>query len=339
MSTIYKIAGKTGFSASTVARALSGRGYCGKKTKEIILRTARTMNYVPVQAAKTLKNKITNKIMFCIPDILNPYYFRMIGAVNDVLEQQGYYTILAYSEHNIEKEIKIIEALESRFVDGLIIGSFDFNERLVETIRKCHLPVVLTNLYKSQNDRENFDCVYVDHTKAVFIATTHLLQQGHRNICLMDGSIREQTGYERLQGYRRALKEYQVPYRKDLVVQSDFTREGGYRDFTAFMEGRAPGELITAVVACNDLMGIGCLHYCRENSLRAPEDISIVTLDNSDYSLCTYPQLSSIDMMQYRIGENAARLLLERIQEKRDYKKIVRLEPELVIRKSVLPAG
>jgi DNA-binding LacI/PurR family transcriptional regulator len=274
--------------------------------------------------------------MFCIPDILNPYYFRMIGAVNDVLEQQGYYTILAYSEHNMKKEIKIVKALESRFVDGLIMGSFDFNERLIETIRECHLPVVLTNLFKSQDDRENFDCVYVDHTKAVFIATTHLLHQGHRNICLMDGSIREQTGYERLQGYRRALEEYGLPHREDMVVQSDFTREGGCRDFTAFMDGKAP---ITAVVACNDLMGVGCLNYCRENNLRVPEDISIVTLDNTDYSLCTYPQLTSVDMMQYRIGENSARLLLERIQDKRDTKKVVRLEPNLIIRKSVLPAG
>lgn len=335
MSTIYDIASKTGFSASTVARALSGNGYCGKTTKEAVLRAARDMNYTPVQAAKTLKSKITSKVMFCIPDILNPYYFRMIGGVNEILEQHGYYTILAYSEHNPEKEIQLVKALEARFVDGLIMGSFDFSEFLIETIRKSRLPVVLTNLYGSKDDHDNFDCVYVDHTKAVYIAALCLLEKGHRDICLVIGSIREQTGAERLLGYRRALKEYGLAYREELVVQSDFTLDGGRRDFSAFMEKKIP---VTALVACNDLMGVACLNYCGEHGLRVPEDVSIITLDNTDYCLCTSPKLTSVDMRQYTLGRNAAGLLLERIQQKRDMKKIIRLEPELIQRDSVLAA-
>ena len=72
MATIYDIASKTGYSASTVARALSGKGYCSPRAKAVILRAAEDMAYVPHQAAKTLKNNITNKIMMCIPDIMNP---------------------------------------------------------------------------------------------------------------------------------------------------------------------------------------------------------------------------------------------------------------------------
>jgi LacI family transcriptional regulator len=296
MSTIYNIAEKTGFSASTVARALSGRGYCGKDTRQIIACAARELNYVPVQAAKTLKSKITSKIMFCIPDILNPYYFRMISAVNEVMEQYGYYTILAYSEHDADKEVEIVRALRSRFVDGLIMGSFDFNPRLIETIHECGLPVVITNLYASADTHYNsFDCVYVDHTKAVSIATSYLLERGHRNVCFLGGSLGEQTSRERLMGYTQALSGVRIAYRDSLVVQSDFTYAGGYRDFAAFME---QGEPVSAVMACNDLMGVGCLNYCREHHLRVPEDISIVTLDNTDYCLCAYPRLTSIEMMQ-----------------------------------------
>ncbi len=75
MATIYDIADKTGFSASTVARALSGSGYCSAGAKAAILEAAAELGYVPHQAAKTLKNNITQKIMMCIPDIMNPYYF------------------------------------------------------------------------------------------------------------------------------------------------------------------------------------------------------------------------------------------------------------------------
>lgn len=129
MSTIYDIAKKTGLSPSTVARALSGNGYCSKKSKEIVVKAAKEMNYVPVQAAKILKSKITKKVMFCIPDIFNPFYFSMIRGVNQVLEKHDYHTILVYTEHNRNRELRMIEALKERFVDGMIMVSFDFNEK------------------------------------------------------------------------------------------------------------------------------------------------------------------------------------------------------------------
>ncbi|MDE6837462.1 MAG: LacI family DNA-binding transcriptional regulator, partial [Acutalibacter sp.] len=86
MSTIYDIAQETGFSPSTVARALSGKGYCSEKAREIIRQAAQRLDYAPVQAAKALKNKLTKKVMFCIPDMYNPYYFSMIEGANRVLE-------------------------------------------------------------------------------------------------------------------------------------------------------------------------------------------------------------------------------------------------------------
>ena len=86
MSNIYEIAKITHLSPSTVARALSGRGYCSQEARELVLKTAKEVNYVPSQAAKTLRSNITNKILLCIPDIYNPFYFRMIKGVNDVCE-------------------------------------------------------------------------------------------------------------------------------------------------------------------------------------------------------------------------------------------------------------
>lgn len=330
-SSIYAIAEKTGFSASTVARALRGTGYVSERTRGIILDAATELNYAPNQAAKTLKNNITRKIMFCIPDILNPYYFKMIRGVFDITEQNGYYTVLAYSQHDTEREIQIIKALKTGFVDGLILGSFDFNHRLIEEIRDSGYPTVLTNLVRTDSGDDQFDCVYVDHTKAVRLATEHLLRRGHRNICLLGGSLSEQTGAERRLGYASAMSDFGLERRDELIIQSNFTREGGYRDFSRFTDLKIH---FTAIVACNDLMGVAAMYRCRELGLSVPGDVAIATLDDTDYCLCTDPNLTSIDMKQYEIGSHSADLLLKNIRGQRKTKNIVRLEPELVIRES-----
>jgi len=328
---MYEIADITGFSPSTVARALRGKGYVKKETRDAVLRVAAELDYAPNLAAKTLKNNITQKIMFCIPDILNPFYFQMIQGVTDVLEKNNYYTILAYSQHDTNREVKIIEALGTRFADGLILGSFDFNSRLMNEIEKCRFPMVLTNLVESQTRDCNYDCVYVDHIRAVYLATEHVIKRGHRNICLLGGSFKEQTGAERASGYRQALADSGIEYREELVIQSDFSREGSYRDFSGFMK---TGKGITAVVACSDLMGVSVINYCRDNGLNTPDDMAVVTLDDTEYSQCMYPRLTSVRMMQYKIGENSAKLLINHIRGERKEKQIIRLEPELIVRES-----
>ena len=334
MSTIYDIGRETGLSPSTVARALSGKGYCSEEAKIKVQKAAKKLNYIPVQAAKSLKSKITKKVMFCIPDIYNPYYFDMIREVNRVLEQNGYYMILVHTGHDAKKELEIVDTLKERFVDGMIILSFHFDDKLMDRIRNSGLPVVLTNRCDSYADEENFDCAYVDYMKAAYIATEYILKKGHKKVGLLVGDIREQMGYERLEGYQRALQDYKIPYDEKLVIYSDFTKTGGYASFSEYLKRDGLG--MTGLLACNDLMGIGCIQACRETKIVLPEQLSIVTLDNTDYCSCTYPELTSVDMRQTQVGQNAAELLMERIRQGRRYTKMISLMPRLVERNSVL---
>ncbi len=334
MSTIYDISDKVGLSPSTVARALSGKGYVSESAKEAIFQAAKELQYVPVQAAKSLKSKITKKVMLCIPDILNPYYFSMINGVNSVLEENQYYTILVYSNHCPEKELEIVRSLRERFVDGLIMVSFNFSQQLLQALEDAAIPTVLTNNLNTFQFDQKFDCVYVDHTKATYIATNHCLRNGHRKIAFLCGKIAEQTGRERLQGYRMALEDNHIPFDEELVIESDYSLAGGQHAFSDYLDS-GHSRSFTAVVSCNDLMGVGCINACVEHGLKPREDFSIVTLDNTDYCICTNPQLSSVDMMQDQIGRNAAQFVLEQIRGERDYKKTVILTPRLVTRDSV----
>ena len=148
MSNIYEIAKITHLSPSTVARALSGQGLLQPGGAGLVLKTAKEVNYVPSQAAKTLRSNITNKILLCIPDIYNPFYFRMIKGVNDVCERFNYRTILLPTNHSFDKETQTVDSMREKFADGLIMVSFNFNEALIERIKHCAVPVVITNFMR-----------------------------------------------------------------------------------------------------------------------------------------------------------------------------------------------
>lgn len=332
MATIYDIAKETGFSASTVARALNGKGYCSATAKEIILRAAEELNYVPFQAAKTLKNNITKKVMMCIPDIQNPYYFAMIHGATQVLEKSGYNILLSYTMHSPGKELEVLDSLRGHFVDGVIFGSFNYTPKLARALQDTGLPAVITSYYRSPDNLQAYDCVYVNQPEAGWTATSYCLRYGHSRIAFVGGSPKEQNTKERYKGYCKALEEAGILPERELAVYADFTREGAYRAVTEFFR---KGGSCTAMVACNDLMGIGCMKACEDAGYRVPDDISIVAMDNTEYCLCTTPPLTSVDMLQGQVGEEAARFVLDRIVNKRAYQKNMAFSPVLVERGSV----
>ena len=331
MSNIYVIAEKTGLSPSTVARALSGRGYCSQKARQTVLEMAEKLHYTPTHAARSLKSKRTEKVLMCVPDIYNPFYFKMIQGANDVLEQYGYFILLCHTKHSVAQELKMIRSLTERYGDGMILVSFDFNEKNLAAIRDCPLPIVLTNKYGGEKVMDNFDYVYVDDTKGIYLATQHLIGQGHKKIALIVGSTAEQTGKERAEGFSAAMKDGGLPVPAGSVVQSDYTRKGGYGSAEKLLGGK---DRPTAIVCANDLMAIGCMDSCRARGIRIPGDVAVVSMDNTDFCTCTSPTLSSIDMQQEELGRIAATLLMERIDKKRRLKESVCLEPELVVRQS-----
>lgn len=333
MSNIYKIAEKTNLSPSTVARALSGRGYCSETARRLVQKTAKELNYVPSQTAKTLRNNITNKILLCIPDIYNPFYFRMIKGATDVCEKNNYRIILQSTNHSFEKEIQVVEQMKERIADGLIMVSFNFNQSLIDKIKSCVVPVTITNFYEDYSAESNFDCVYVDHIKAVFLATSKLIESGHRHILYVGGNPEEQTGKERLEGYKKAMEAHGLPFDPAYAVSASFDRETAKESFCEFFNS---GKPVTAVVSANDLMGIGVIDACRTKNLRIPEDISIITLDNTDFCTCVYPNITSIDMRQEEIGGLAVEMLLERIKGHRKFRKSTVIEPQLISRETVI---
>ncbi|MEV5025695.1 LacI family DNA-binding transcriptional regulator [Paenibacillus sp. LPE1-1-1.1] len=330
-NTIYQIAEQVGVSPSTVSRALSGNGYCGKRTKLKIMEAAKALNYAPDQAAKMLKTRKTNKIIFAVPDICNPFYFDMINGINQVAEEYGYLLILFYTKHRLSEELKAIQNVKERAADGMIMVSFHFCEENIQAINDLSAPVVLTNQYVSPAGEDRFDYVYVDTFAGTKQGTEHLIQQGMERIAFIGGSLREQTGLQRYGGYREALLEGGLPYADELVKESDYTEAGGYE---AAKQLLLLNNRPQAIVAANDLMAIGVMHACEEAGLSIPRDMAVVGMDNLDISSRVHPKLTSVSLMQEEIGKQAARILMNRLHGNDISDRAVKMMPKLVVRQS-----
>lgn len=295
------------------------------------MKTAKEMNYAPDHAAKMLKTKKTEKILFAVPDICNPFYFDMINGINSVIEEYGYLLILFYTKHSLNEELRAIQTLRERYADGMIMVSFNFCEKNINAINMLNAPVILTNKYESPEGGDQFDYVYVDTYAAVKEAAKHLLEQGIRRIAYVGGDMKEQTGFERFCGYRDALAEAGLGIDERYKIESDYTESGGY------MAGKrllALDEPPRAIVAANDLMAIGIMNSCEDAGLSIPGDVAVTGIDNLDLSTRVRPKLTSVSMMQEEIGRNAARMLMSRMLGEPVRERAIRITPRLVVRES-----
>lgn len=329
MTTIYEIAKILKLSPSTVARALRGSGYCSEEKKKLILETAKRLNYIPSYLAKSLKSNKTNKLLLCIPDISNPFYFGMINGLSEVATKYDYLPLLCPTKGDIKNELKMIANLQSGYGDGMVFVSFDFNEENILAVNSCYKPIVLTNNYQSSSVSDSFDCVYVDTRKGIRLATQHFISQGISKIGYIGGNPKTQTGRERYEGFLTTMQDANKKIDKRFLQVGDFTIEAGELAMEHFLkESDQPDALVVA----NDLMAIGVINCCRQYHIKVPEELAVIGMDNSVLSDCL--ELSSIKMHEEEIGKNAAELLMDSIINGKHDKKVIRLEPELVVRSS-----
>jgi LacI family transcriptional regulator len=332
LATIYDIAEKLGISPSTVSRALSGRGYCKEETRKRILQAAEELDYAPDQSAKMLKTRVSNKVLFAVPDLCNPFYFDMIQGINEVLDPYGYLLILMDTKNRLDEEKRAIQLLREKYADGMIMVSFHFCDENIEMINRLNSPVVLTNKYVSPVGKDRFHYVWVDTQLGIKEVVRHFVSQGMNRIGYIGGRFHEQTGRERYEGYREGLEEAGLTLHADWVQEGDYTEQGGYLAGLSLLSGGKP--LPEAVVCANDLMAYGFLRACEEQQIRVPEDLLLAGMDNLSLSSRTSPKLTSVSLRAEVIGRTAAEMLVRRLNGSEQRIDNVKLLPELIVRDS-----
>ena len=329
-TTIKDIAKKLGVSTSTVSRALADRWDINPKTRELVLETARQMNYRPNPMAVMLSKHRTKTIGVIIPEFYNSFFPTVIEGIQDVLQKTGHKLLIMQSKESMETERINIEFLEDCMVDGIILAITQEGENveLYKHLIERSIPIVFISRASMQI---NAPRIMIDNYKMSLAAVEHLILTGRRHIAHISGPVNLNITYERKRGYLDALAKYGLDEDDSLIIPGGTILKDGYEATRTLLS--SPRN-IDAIFAFNDHAAIGAMRYLKEVGKRIPEDIAIVGFSESHSALIVEPKLTSVAQPLTEMGHKAAEIILKLIDNKKITDMNVRLEAQLNIRES-----
>ncbi len=206
-------------------------------------------------------------------------------------------------------------------------------QKSMEHLKKLKKENILFVLLNRNIEELEVDCIKNDNKYGAYQATEHLIRLGHRRIGHITGPIYTSSVRERIEGYKEALKFYEIPVDETLIINSTLTTNGGYQGGLKLLKGPNPP---TAIFAYSDLMAIGVLKACKELKIKIPDNLSLVGYDDIEIASLLEIPLTTIRQSRYTIGVMGTKLLISRINNpssKRPFKCII-LKPELIVRES-----
>ncbi len=326
MATIYDVAKRARVSTYTVSAVLNRSAYVSPELTERVHKAVLELDYTINDLARSLQTRRTRTAGMLIPDIASPFYAKVVRGVEDRLKQASY-TLLLGSTYNLpEEQARYTAVFRSKQVDGLLVflsaGGEEDARRLVESGK----PVVFVGRVPRSFDA---DTVAADNALGTRLAIEHLIARGHRRIAIVTGHLQLSTGADRVSAWKRALARHRLPRPAAYAGEGDWTAESGYRLALQFFKLKEPPD---AIFAANFLMMTGILKALKECGLRCPEDVEVVSSDDSEWLDVFDPPVSTVVQPSYEMGQRAADLLLKRIQHPRRGFERVLLKPSLRIR-------
>jgi LacI family transcriptional regulator len=327
-ASIYDVAREARVSVFTVSAVVNHKTHVGKKLRERVDAAIRKLNYRPNLLARGLAKQKTHTIGMIVPDIANPFFPLVVRGAEDAAQKRGYNLLLCNSDDSQEKEENALEVLLSKRVDGILLTKAvcDLNPPLRQLIQEMKVPIVLVVRTYPQISR---DAVITDDYRGAYDAVSHLARAGRKRIGLIGGPRKVSNGRARWEGFRDALKANGLAYEPDLVIEGDYRVEGGYRTGNLLLSHRPDG-----IYVANFLMTVGLLKAAEEMGLRCPEDFGLVSFDDYPWLSTFRPKLSTVELPKYRLGQEAAELLLDRIGGNNGPGIVKKLQPELRVRES-----
>ncbi len=304
-TTIRDVAERAGVSTATVSRVISGTTRVKPATRAGVMAAVAALGYRPSGVARSLKLRSTRTIGLVVTDIANPYFPKIVRAVEDAAFERGHTVLLCDGADDPSREEAYLDLLIERRVDGIVIASSGLEERFREWLVRRPLPVVLVNCTARG---AALPAILSDNRAGGRLAAEHVLALGHRRIGHISAPSRNAAAGERLAGIGDAIQA--VPGAELAVVEGDGTVEGG-EVATRRLLDRLPGP--TAILCYNDLTAIGVVRAVRDRGRRVPADVSVVGYDDIPLSAWLEPALTTVAQDTSEMGRWAVERLVERI--------------------------
>ncbi|MEJ2589716.1 MAG: LacI family DNA-binding transcriptional regulator [Deltaproteobacteria bacterium] len=331
--TIKDIARIANVSPTAVSIALNGRPGVSEKTRDQIRKIAKDLGYRPNYVAKTLISRRSQSIGLMVSNIADPFYTELACGVEKKANERGYTLLLCNTNRSRAAEIRFIEMLRGRGVDGIILSTVEKGDSCVKSLVEEHFPFVLVNrLPMDPSVTNRFDYVVQDNFLGGYQGTEHLYRLGHDRIAIIAGDLKTSTGIRKLEGVRRAMSDFDVKLDRGLVVDCGYIRD---RACKAAEQLLALESRPTAFFCHDDNMALGVREAILRAGLRIPEDVALMGFDDIDTGALNGIDLTTITNNTAEMGEVGTRILIDKIEgTTHDMVSKIVLEAKLVIRKS-----
>lgn len=332
---IYDIAKISGVSIATVSRVINGSQGVTENTRLKVLDAIKSTGYRPSHIAKSLSKSKSHVVGVMMPGV-NHYFSQRIDGILKVLRDKGYSLMITTNDpkrHSTLEDMANFNLLFEKRVDGIIFFPTFVEDKHVKKINELSqkMSIVITDM-----EIEGVDLNYVlqDSTEPTKEVMAYLISLGHQHIGFINGLDYDVEHNERLKIYWSMLKEAGIEPSLDDILQGGYSIESGYEKMKAYLQAHDRTKLPTAFVSANDNMAIGAMRAIQEVGLQIPKDMAVIGYDDIDFSKYTTPPLSTVRIDQFKMGEQAAQILIEDIEYgERPYEKWI-ANYELIVRES-----
>lgn len=305
---IYELAKATGFSSSTVSKALNNTGRISEKTKKIILEKARELNYVASYHAKALTQKKSWIIAVIFSDNLgiglsHPHFSVILENFKQEVERSGY-EVTFVNRNMGNTEMTYLEFCRYRQVEGVFVANFYSLSNQLPELANSGIPIV-----SADGGNLEITTITSDDEQGGKLAAEYLIDLGHRKINHIVGPFYTVSAQDRQKGFEIAMKENGMEEYK-VYEAANYGFEDGYDQAIAMMKD---GDLPTAVFCSGDWMALGAIKAFRENGIHVPDDISIIGYDDMAFLQYSFPALTTVAQNKREIGITSAKYLIDMI--------------------------
>lgn len=308
--TIADIARLANVSHMTVSRVLNEKGLVAKETAERVRKIIDEVGYQPNLIARSLISKQSMLIGVSIPrteSILDEYIAQVLSGVLTIIKDNNYRVMLFLVDLDREQDTLYVDIIRRNMIDGLLLFKTKVDDPKLTVLAKSGCSFVLINHKKID---EGYNFIDTRNEQGAQIAVEYLYELGHRNIAFIAGSLNETNARDRLEGFRKAMKDFGHPCRDNCIVYGDFNRDKAYNKVGKLL---ALEDRPSAIFSSDDYMAIAAMQRIKDAGLSVPKDIAVIGFDNIELSDHVQPALTTIQQPLQELGIKSMELLLDLI--------------------------
>ncbi len=328
--TIKDLAKYTGFSIATVSRVINNKGvFYSKNTYDTIIKAAKELNYYPDAIARGLKIQRTFNIAFLVPKT-SEFYSEIFLGIQDEAGESDYSVALYSSKSDIMQEKRNIDVIMSNRIDAIIIATALLGRNHIEKVLFSGIPIVTIEKFLESSEVPS---ITIKNREISRYTVEYLIKLGHKRIAFISESLNIGKTQKRLNGYKEALVEHNIPFDESLLfIDKNFDEEIYDNCYESLHNIFSHKIDFTAVFASTDVIAIAGVKALLDLGFKVPDDISIIGFDGLEVTKYINPSITTIIQPAYEMGRQAMKLLLKTMNHEKV--RDIELKAKLEIRQS-----